>query len=526
MKKRLVALFLTICLLLAVFASCDQITLDQLLGESESQTDEDNESSTSGTAESTSAIQTTTSSVSETTDLPSIETTETPSTETTETPSTEGTDTPPDEYIPGTSQKNYGTSFNLLISGCNPESYYWADDQSSDTLSNALYLRQAYIKNMLGVDFYATGVGAEEYLDTLKYAVRNKDGCVDAALTDSFWGNDGLIRSNYLTDFNDIPEINLDADYWNRNLMNDVAINGHMYLGYSDFNIPNTNVITFNKELLEKYEDQLDESVYSMVENYRWTLDKMMWLASLVYVDYTADGKTNDDQFGFSVNIGSQGYAGLLQACGIQLIEQDTHGKYKLSIYNEKNKANMKSLVDKLYQFVRSDYAWVNYDAIGMSSNRVLMTIESTYSISELCNDVDFGILPYPMYDTAQKDIGYRSVQWAGYICVPAYLENAEMMGDTLELLALCSDPVKNAFYEQMLGSSSIASDVEMLDIVWKSVCADAGMAYFDVISGTALPYVLRDLTKEITTQNLASYVASKESLINKNFEKHINNIK
>ena len=49
--------------------------------------------------------------------------------------------------------------------------------------------------------------------------------------------------------------------------------------------------------------------------------------------------------------------------------------------------------------------------------------------------DISFGVLPYPMWDEKQKDVGYRSLQWGGYLCIPSYTRNLNMIGDTIERL-------------------------------------------------------------------------------------------
>ena len=62
-----------------------------------------------------------------------------------------------------------------------------------------------------------------------------------------------------------------------------------------------------------------------MVDNYRWTLDQMISIANLAYIDATSDGKSRDDTFGFysDMNIG---YAGMHPAFDKHLLEQAEQG--------------------------------------------------------------------------------------------------------------------------------------------------------------------------------------------------------
>ena len=434
-----------------------------------------------------------------------------------------------EEYKPDIERKNYGKEFYLnIMDDVNPADCYWVKESQNNALSDAVYARQEKVRDYLGVEIVAMITENESrYIEPFKNAVKNKDGSVDLLISHVYYGIDGFISGNYLTDFNDIPEININAPYWKYDFMDQLSVSGHYYLGFSDYNIVYTHVITYNKDMMSLYSDQLDESVYSMVDNYRWTLDKMISIASLAYVDATSDGKTKDDTFGFysDMNIG---YIGMLQAFDIQVVEQNEQGRYVLSIYSEKNKNKMSDVVEKLYNLVRSDYAYMTSvkddGRPRIYNNRALMQIDGTLFLSDLLQyNFDFGILPYPMYNEAQKDVGYRHLQWGGYLCIPSYLTNSAMVGETVEMLSYFSEDVNIAFYEKMLGKqvADMPEDRRMLDIVWDGVCSDIGQTYYSVIKddNTVLS-VLPRLTELESTQNLASYVATTEGTVNKKLKK------
>jgi hypothetical protein len=210
----------------------------------------------------------------------------------------------------------------------------------------------------------------------------------------------------------------------------------------------------------------------------------------------------------------------------------DESGEYKMAIYNDKNKQKMSDLVDKLYAFVRSDSVLFvgNSPEKRVSNGAGLMALTQSYALPEmLSSGVEFGILPYPMYNEAQKDVGYRSLQWGGYICVPSYLRNAEMVGDTLEMLSYFSDEVNIAFYEKLLGKqvAEAPQDRKMLDIIWDSVCSDVGQTYFSVIKDdNGYLYAIGRLTQPDTTTNLASYVDTLQNKVNRNLKQFFAHVK
>ena len=87
-----------------------------------------------------------------------------------------------------------------------------------------------------------------------------------------------------------------------------------------------------------------------------------------------------------------------------------------------------------------------------------------------------FGVVPMPKFDEAQEE--YRSLNWNGMMFVPISVQNKDMVGDTLEMLAYYTAPVKTAYLEDLLGTKLADSpeDAEMLEIIWNSVVSDIGL--------------------------------------------------
>jgi hypothetical protein len=319
-----------------------------------------------------------------------------------------------------------------------------------------------------------------------------------------------LVTGGFLTDFRKMESINLDADYWNLEFMEQIALTDSLYFGRSDYNILYTYVVVFNKEMLAQYDDQLDESVYEMVDNYHWTLDKLISLAELVYIDKTSNGKTEDDTFGIS---GEQWveFIGFMHSSDINLIEINEAGNPEVCCFGETTAARTAQLVEKLKHLVESDSALFSFrkdktPVVPMSTGRTLFALYSTSALEQLLNsDIEFGILPYPMFDESQKDIGYRSLQWGGYQCIPSYVDDFNMVGDTLEVLSFYSEDVKTAYYQKLLGKqiADNPDDRRMLEIIWDSVCTDFGQT-FDEICGN--PLYMLPFTTMAGQQSLAQF--------------------
>lgn len=441
-----------------------------------------------------------------------------------------------EELHPDIAKNDYGSEFYFTImTHVNQPELYWAEEYDDNALTSAVYNRQEFVGNYLGVEIFGISEGNPTDCTTkFQAAVKNRDDSTHMLLSHTFMGVDGFVTGNYLTDFNEIDVIDTTADHWNYDFMDEVSINGHMFLGYSDFNIARTQVVAFNKDMYSKYEDAIGEEFYDMVEEYRWTLDKMIAVANLVYIDEGQDGKTENDTFGLTADY-EVPYASFLQACNISVVDVNDKGAYVIAVYNEENRARTSALVDKLYDFVRSDGAFFSDDPTYLvpgkifAEDRALMYLARTTSLPGFLNDdINFGVLPYPMFDENQKNVGYRSLQWGGYICIPSYLADPDMAYETIELLSWASDKVNIAYYEKLLGKqvADAPQDKKMLDLVWDSVCSDFGLTYSQVTERDFHYFMLRDLTMMGSTAQLASYVSSNEGTANKRLSKFTGSVK
>ena len=494
MRFRILALLLSLLMVVPIFASCDT----------------ENDTSDSQGIQNTQSTENTTSA----SERPEIETKL--------------------EYAPSIPKKNYNDEFYLLIQpGSNIFEYHWVEESGNDLLSQAIFERQQKVYSHLGVE--VVGIEAEHYADYVepfKNRIKNKDGTVDALITHYFFGVDSFVSGNYFADFNDYLQIDLSADYWNSEIMNDLSIDGETFLGKSDFNILCTYVVMFNKDMMEKYDDELDETVYEMVDNYHWTLDKMISLANLVYIDTTGDGKTIDDTFGIASEQDAAAN-GFLLSSDISMISPDDSGNYVITVYNDINKEKTTAVVEKLHELSKSNYGWfwpwAGEYPIEFQEGTALLTWVNTNQLPRYLEyDLNFGVLPYPMYDENQKDVGYRSLQYGGFIGIPTYLRNPQMVGDTLEMLAYYSENVNTAYYEKLLGKqvADTTHDSRMLQIVWDSIGTDFAQTFYGSFESTDFFHMMARLTPEDATQNVASFIKSRETTVNKLVRKLLIDIK
>ena len=352
------------------------------------------------------------------------------------------------------------------------------------------------MRDYLGVDVIVTSAGTHDtYAQSFMHSVENRDGAYNALVTHPSEGVSELVSGMYLSDISKLPGVSMDTDYWNLDIMETLSIAGNYYLGYNNMNVANTHVIAFSKPLLSELSTYLtDYDLYKAVYNGKWTLDGFISLCDLA-ADKLAD---NDPYYPTYALAGQQWvpWIGFLQASGVNYVEYDANSDaYQLSLMNDRYYGTTNSLIKKLLKLSASGMCDLTYPVNGSIGypyasvvfGDALMELVSTKDLSGYTHDYEIGILPYPLYDSEQYDpysesLGYRSLQWGGYIVVPSYIKNSQMTGETLELLSYASESVQIAAFEEMLGKRMYVADDDMttLSIVWMSLCADAGQAYGD----------------------------------------------
>ncbi len=399
------------------------------------------------------------------------------------------------EYFPDVEKKDYDEDFDMYFFRVNNFSEYYVLEESRGTpMDESVYQRQEKVKKWLGVDLVNRvddTLGWTSYYTIVQQAVLNKDGTLDTLFSHYNGGVDKLVSESLLKDLNDLQGIDLEADYWNESAMDSLELKGHRYLGYGDCNILTTYVVTFNKTMLDKYSsaDVLGgKSLYDMVRDYEWTFDKMISIANLVYVDTDGDGgKSAKDTFGFACSP-SEPYISFIHAAGMNIMEKEGNGSYKIALNGETYYPRINDLINKLSEFTASESAFISSgyatphqdkDYPSLTTGRVLMSIYDTTHLTDYLNyNIDFGVLPLPMYNTQQRQ--YRALSYGGYICVPVYVQNELMVGETLEMYNFYSSSVTITFYEKVLGKqvAQAPDDREMLDLVRNNVCTDVGFTY------------------------------------------------
>jgi ABC-type glycerol-3-phosphate transport system substrate-binding protein len=339
----------------------------------------------------------------------------------------------------------------------------------------------------------------------------------------------GYIVADVVTPYTDVEYIDLSRVYWDQSILKCMTVNGTPYcafgaydLSYYDF----THSIVFNKDLVADYGL---ENPYVLVRDGSWNVDKFFTLAKTVLSDLDGAGqmKRKTDSWGF-ISEPKQ----VLPCFGISSGELSINKDEKdLPYLNIVGNDRFYSVFDKVYNIMWDGGIWCN-DQAGIDywketaamfgESRVLFVDEIFYRLNELRDvEVDFGIVPYPLFDDTQAEYYSRVEAGARIGMIPITNKHPEYAGALLE--AMASYGYQNLipeYYEVALKrrTSRDSESSEMLDLIFATRRYDLGDTWWcnELRDGLFKNMFAED------DRDLASGIASKEKIINKTLSKVI----
>lgn len=410
------------------------------------------------------------------------------------------------EKQPSVEKKDYDAEFAAIYcADIYPIDYFLIEEdrrKPGNDMDDRVYERMLNIQEHLGVEITAVDGGDfQAYTTPIRTSIGAGDDAYQMVMTHVHYGVSGMFLDNLMKDFNDFDSLQLDADYWNSPLMEDLAINDRMYCGYNDFMLANCYVVAFNKDMYAEYAPTTGD-LYTHVRNKTWTMEKFIELATLVSQD-NGDGKWDEnDTYGLT----TWAWVPLISfqlGCGIPIVKKDSNGDPYYSPM-EDNPDKIVELDEMIYNLMNqpSVFSWGlgAEPQLHIKSGRVLCELLGTFAlVTTKEEEVKVGVLPYPLWDSKQED--YVTMSWNGVMCVPTTVRDEDMVGDVLEMLAWYSDPVTTAFYETLLGSkvAEAPEDAEMLELIWRTQTADMGLLYSDSTAAPSMDHILYAIPHHVT---------------------------
>ncbi len=430
------------------------------------------------------------------------------------------------EAPPAVEKTDYkGAPFRMVTIQNEPGNWYYAEEYISGgenvhVLNNTVYEMNSMVEDHLGVKFEYENVpvvDGHEVFRTVQPTIMSGDDVYQLCILHPYYDYNSFISGGYALDFYDLEDIDLERDYWNADVMDQLSINGHAFIGLGDLCKYTLDIIYCNKGLLA---DVGRTVPYDKVRDLTWTIDELVTLTSDLYRD-TGNGKPDyEDVYGFA-SLWDANASSFMQASDIYVLTRNEDNSYELSLYSER----LTNLYDKLLRWSKSDsfcmWTYGEYVANGKKNmidfhdNTVYVTTDAL-GTQYLDAEFEVGILPLPKYDAAQEE--YAHPNWGNNLILPTSIKNKEMVGQVLEMMAYYSRAhVQQVYYNDVLQLrvSEAPDDREMVELIYNTVVFDPGIAYCDGYSALWDLVYLPTFTIQNGDESIESYYRKREKQIN-----------
>ncbi len=409
------------------------------------------------------------------------------------------------------------------------ERWLYAEDYTGDLINDSIYKRNVYIEEKYGVTIRTEE--SNNPADLVSKASSSNDDFYDV-MYESFANTGKAALAGQLYNIADFGYVNYDNPWWDSNSVEGLAYNGKLFAVVSDISLMTPvgqRAIIFNRDLAK--ENNL-EDCYELVKNNKWTLDKMIEMATQIYGDLDGDQEQTDaDLYGFLVEGGSANGSEffLLGGCGVKFIGVTEEGFEELFM-NEKTitiieKLNTltsdKTLTRDYYDLEAEGSRWT-YGRKLFAENHFLFTVASSDVFDEFNSmemENEYGMVPLPKYDENQAEYYHYLDTLRTCMSIPATnsQDDIERLSVLLEDMAYkSSEEVLTAFVDTVISlrRARVPELGEMVKLIRKSICYDAATLYSTLDYRTMLSTAL-------TSGNPASTFASQGNV----FKKRLDNV-
>ena len=376
----------------------------------------------------------------------------------------------------------------------------FADNQTSesDNISNAVFERNDRILQTYGVTITELKKTTGEHHGSITNEVAAPTGDFQAVVTNTV-NSASFATNGFLWNLNadEIEYMDFTKSYWDTNMAEGMSIDSRLYFATGDLLTSDndaTFVILFNKQIAK--DAQLPD-LYSLVSNKQWTMDKFYEFEQLAVQDKNGDGKLTYDS-----DVAGFAYTKDVPYCmlfggGVTMCTKDETDTpiYDLDVELAQNIADKGQLifskdltVDLNNPGDGSNVLDAGKKAFG--ENHALFMGEVMQCVTRMRGyDVDFGILPYPMYNEAQGNYYSMMHFTASSVSIPKSInaEKVVMVSSMIEAMAYHSvDTLTEQYYEINLKTKGAKDEQSgpMMDKILSNRACD--LAYYYQWGGNA----------------------------------------
>ena len=392
---------------------------------------------------------------------------------------------------------NYGDNEFTVVhwNEVRPEFYVTEEEQDGDPINDAIYKRNLYTEDLLGIKFnfihnqYETNTVASMNLwcDRLQNIMEDPSTPVDIFASYSRILSSATVRG-LNQDIAVYENLDLSKEWWPSAIIDELSIDGKLFIFTGEIStnvLHNMYTMFYNKTMAEAYglPDLVD-----LVKNDEWTIDAMIEATSVGYQDMTADGKTPDDQFG--ITFSWFGADCLIQGADFKILESSDYedtGLY-VNITEDFYSEVFDSFISKLAKWSATSFVYNETDYSGAASTSFLEArslfhiniVSVGFTLQE--TDIEYGLLPIPLRDESQTT-GYRTCLGNSYTNygMARNCKDGERAAAVVSTLGYYAHQLTTPAIFDVTFKGKFSKDpdmIDMFDTIRNGICFDMGLLY------------------------------------------------
>ncbi len=318
-------------------------------------------------------------------------------------------------------------------------------------------------------------------------------------------------------DLNAVDHIDLTKRWWNEAYFEECSYRDAIYLMVSDMAYTMyeyMQVVFFNEEMA----NDLDlGDLYGLALDGGWTYTKLK--------EYTKEVESNPDagdsqKYGLLTN--AHAHRAWANAVEANMMQKDSDGKYYYpATLNETALNRMTDYIEfvrglatnSVYtQMTWGDEKWAETKMFANGRGLFYMQMLGESATLKTTMDDDYGILPFPKWDDTQLEYHSNSKDSGTAVMIPANVKDIESTGIITELMALYGyEKITGAYYEKVLKYQSFNDPrcIQILELIKKTANYSLQHVYTNCLDGpnSLIISCILDSSKE-----LVSYYESKRA--------------
>ena len=396
-----------------------------------------------------------------------------------------------------------------------------ADELTSDVINDSVYNRERYVEDRLGVEITAAKVEQDSYKKEFDKAINSDDDIYQIAAAKTVWFAPNVFDNN-LIDLYTVDYLDLDKPWWSEYFTEQAEVKDKLYLATGSLSLSLTRflfVMFYNKNFAENYSTEYPElsDLYTIVNDGDWTYDKFYSLSSEIYENVNGNNdRDEEDVYGVGYLNGIDIDA-IWSSFDINIFSRTEDGWFELDV-NEDKLYNALEKIRVLIHETTGCYVPLNQEDDGLddlaekfADGSLLFMVNKIHAAESptLRNMQDeYGIIPYPKYDSHQKD--YYSFAHDQYLSfsIPRTNLNPDVAGAVLEAMASYSYRETHPAYLNIALKGKYMNDPQsrkVVDLIVSGFKLDSSWIYCQSLGGFGGQY--RDSIRGNSTSFSSTYV-------------------